>query len=154
MRAASNDRSGMAQGAAVSLATLIALAILGGVLAHWTWRWFAPAPEPAAPRAAGIGDPQRAASLFGSAPDTVAATTGSAVGIRLLGVVAGADGSGGYAVLQLDGQPIISVKQGGDIAPGLRLAEIAPRSVVLERAGVRESLVLPPPGATVPPITP
>lgn len=148
MRAVSIDRTALPGTALVSLLDVFALACLAAVLAYWTWRWWLPSPEPSPGSAAAIGDVGQATGLFGTAAaDAVVA----AAGIRLLGVVAAGDGYPGYAVLQLDGRPLVAARAGTELAPGLRLLEVHPRRVVLERSGVRESLALPAPPAPTPP---
>jgi general secretion pathway protein C len=165
MQAISLERSGFAQTAVVSLATFAALALLGLVLAYWTWAWFAPRSEPPAQAAEqtggrGVGSTagltQAASGLFGRAQRDGAAPTGIAV--RLLGVMAASGGRSGnrsgYAVLRLDAKQVIAVREGGEIEPGVRLAEVHADHVVLERSGVRETLAWPersaPAGAAAP----
>ena len=150
MRAASIDRTALLQTAFVSLLNLLALACLAAVLAHWTWRWLLPHSGAAAADAAVAVAPGQADGLFGRvARDAV----GAAAGIRLLGVVAAAEGYPGYAVLQVEGQRIVAARAGTELAPGLRLLEVRPRQVLLERGGVRESLVPPtPPAPTAVPV--
>ena len=162
MRVGSIDRSAPLQTTFVSLLNALALACLAAVLAYWTWRGMVPAPGPSTgptPTAAAGGG--RAGNLFGTVAANPTArrrarrgrAVTTAVGIRLLGVVAAADGYAGYAVLQMDGRPIVAARAGSELAPGLRLAEVHPRKVVLERLGVRESLVLPaPPAPIAPPV--
>ena len=146
MQAISLDRSSAAQTAAVSLATAAALALLGLVLAYWTWAWLAPHSEPRAQAlqtgAGAAATAQAASGLFGAPKRdrSGAYPTGSAV--SLLGVVAASGNRSGYAVLRLDAKQTIAVHEGGDIEPGVRLAEVHARSVVLERNGVRETLAL------------
>jgi general secretion pathway protein C len=150
MRTFSLDRSRLAQTAIVTLATSIALVMLAIVLAHWTWTWIAPAPEAAAPPVAtGATTGMRAGGLFGDADAAPPVAVASVAGIRLLGVVAGATGTG-YAVMQVDGQPIAAVREGRDVAPGLVLMEVHARGVVLARGGIRETLALPPVAAPTP----
>lgn len=42
--------------------------------------------------------------------------------------------------MQLEPGKILSVQEGEDVAPGIRLAEVAADHVILERAGIRETL--------------
>lgn len=146
MRAVSFDSSALLQTTIVSLLNTLALACLAAVLAYWTWRWVLPAPEPAV-SSSQVASGASAGELFGSAAADLVV---SAAGIRLLGVVAAADGYPGYALLQVDGQPVVAVQAGTTLAPGLRLAEVQARQVVLERAGVREVLLLPRPPTPLP----
>ena len=144
MRAIFTDPSNTARTAATSLATVAALALLGLVLAHWTWTWFAPRPEPRVD--AGVqagGRAQAAYGLFGKAQqgrDGAAATGGA---VKLLGVVAAAGTQSGYAVLRLDAKRTAVVREGGEIEPGARLVEVHADHVVLERGGQRETLAWP-----------
>jgi general secretion pathway protein C len=125
------------------LATLAALALLGVVLAYWTWAWLAP---PAAARAPAVAEAAAAASsaggLFGvkQGPGAAAPASGS---VRLMGVVAATAGRRGHAVLRLDAKKTLAVLQGEEIEPGLRLAEVHVDHIVLERNGARETLAWP-----------
>ena len=148
MQASFLERSGFAQTAVVSGATLAALALLGWVLAYWTWAWFAPSPEPRAQAAVQPGGRvDAAAGLFGSAQRDGNGVAPTGVSIGLLGVVAAKRGrtgaEPGYAVLRLDAKQTVAVREGGEIEPGVRLAEVHADRVVLERGGVRETLAWP-----------
>jgi general secretion pathway protein C len=46
-------------------------------------------------------------------------------------------------LLRLDGKKTVSVLQGEDVEPGLRLVEVHVDHVVLEREGARETLAWP-----------
>ena len=146
MQAIPFERSRLAQTALVTVLTLAAVALLGLVLAYWTWVWLAPRPEPraqaAVQRVDGVGT---ALGLFGGAPTGAAAAAPTGIAIRLLGIVAATQGGRGYAAVQLQARDIVAVREGEDIAPGIRLAEVAPRHVILERGGIRETLALPKP---------
>jgi general secretion pathway protein C len=65
--------------------------------------------------------------------------------------VAASGGRRGYAVVQLEANQIFAVREGDDIAPGIRLAKVHPDHVVLERSGVRETLTWPEKKASAPP---
>src|SRR6266513_811691 len=68
MQSTSLGRSNFAQTAVVSLVTFAALALLGLVLAYWTWAWLGTRPEPRAQAAVQAGGRVEAAyGLFGSA---------------------------------------------------------------------------------------
>jgi general secretion pathway protein C len=140
-------RSSLAQTVVVSLLTLAAVALLGLVLAYWTWVWFAPRAEPRLEAAAVPGGSVASAgAIFGSTPrEQTAAPTG--VAMRLLGVVAASGGQRGHAVVQIDAKQIQAVHEGEEVAPGIRLAEVHPEHVILERAGGRERLAFPQPRA-------
>ena len=159
MQAISLERSGFAQTAVVSLVTFAALALLGLVLAYWTWAWLAPRPELRAQAAVQAdGRVEAAYGLFGSAQrgQNIAAPAASAV--RLLGVVAASGSRSGsqssYAVFRLDAKQTVAVREGGEIEPGVRLAEVHADHVVLERSGVRETLDWPKPGKFAIPVSP
>ena len=120
----------------------MAVALLGVVLAYWSWVWLAPAAAARAPAAADAsGGASSAAGLFGSAKQgSGAAAAGS---IRLMGVVAASGTRRGHAVLRLDAKKTVAVLQGEEVEPGLRLVEIHVDHIVLERDGARETLAWP-----------
>jgi general secretion pathway protein C len=143
MQALPLGRSSLAQTVLVSSLTLVAVALLGAVLAYWTWQWFAPRAEMRVEAAAvQSGSVTSAGTIFGKvARSQVAAPTG--IAIKLLGVVAASGGRRGYAVVQLEAKQILAVHEGEDVAPGIRLAEVHADHVILERNGLRETLALP-----------
>lgn len=155
MQAMTLERSRLAQTALVSALTFAALALLGLVLAYWTWVWLAPRPVPRAPAAVQPTEGLAAApGLFGGAPTGRAVAAPTGIAIRLLGIVAATQGGRGYAAVQLEAKEILAVREGEDIAPGIRLAEVAARHVILERGGIRETLPLPGPAAAPQPAVP
>lgn len=144
MQVISPERSGFAQTAAVSCVTLAAVALLGWVLAYWTWAWLAPRSEPRAQATVQTGGGVEAAyGLFGSAQRDRNGASPTGIAVRLLGVAAASAGRRGYAVVQLDAKQILAVHEGEDIAPGIRLAEVRADHVILERNGTRETLTWP-----------
>jgi general secretion pathway protein C len=134
------DQSNFPQTAMVALVTVAALALLGFVAAYWTWSWLAPRPEPRAQAAADPGGGASAGLLFGNVQRDRNSAAPTGVAIRLLGVVAATGGRRGYAVVQLEPRQILAVREGEDIAPGVRLAEVGIDHVILERSGTRETL--------------
>jgi general secretion pathway protein C len=137
-------RSGLAQTAFVYALTLAALALFGLVLAYWTWVWLAPRAEPRAEPAAGeAGNLASAGRVFGRAERNKNSASPTGIAIKLLGIVAASGGRRGYAVVQLDAKQILAVHEGEDVTPGVRLAEVLRDHVILERAGVRETLAWP-----------
>jgi general secretion pathway protein C len=127
---------------AASVATFAALALLGVVLAYWSWVWFGPAPAPRAPGAVETsGRTSSAAGLFRVAKGPGASAASGA--IRLMGVAAASVEGRGRAVLRLDAKKTVSVLQGEDIEPGVRLVEVHADHIVVERNGARESLSWP-----------
>jgi len=144
MQALPLGRPGLAQTALVYLLTLAALALFGLVLAYWTWAWFAPRAEPRAEPAAGeAGNLAFTGRVFGRVERNKNSATPTGIAIKLLGVAAASGGRRGYAVVQLDAKQILAVHEGGDVAPGVRLAEVLPDHVILERGGMRETLAWP-----------
>ncbi|OIR03044.1 hypothetical protein GALL_148220 [mine drainage metagenome] len=141
------ERSSLAQTSFVSLTTIAALLLLGFVLAYWTWSWFAPGVEPSAPGIATgngtLGAQVAAANLFGNLRRSGNSPAPTGIDIKLHGVMAASAGKSGYAVLQLDGKRDLAVREGQDVAPGIRLAEVRPDHVILERNGIREMLAWP-----------
>jgi general secretion pathway protein C len=131
-----------------NLATLAAVALLGTVLAYWSWAWLAPPPAPRAPAAAETaGAASSAGTLFGVVKQGSGTAAAASSAIRLMGVVAAAGGRRGHAVMRLDGKHTVAVLQGEDVEPGLRLAEVHVDHIVLERNGARETLAWPEKGS-------
>jgi general secretion pathway protein C len=137
------DRSNFAQTAMVALVTVAALASLGLVTAYWTWAWLAPRPEPRAQAALDPGGGASAGVLFGNVQRDRNSAAPTGIAIRLLGSVAATGGRRGYALVQLEPRQILAVREGEDVAPGLRLAEVGADHVILERGGIREMLAWP-----------
>src|SRR4051812_31808719 len=112
---------------AASLATPAALALFGVALAYWSWAWFAPSPAPRAPAAV---QPAAGTSFAGALFRTVKEGSGAGAAsgaLRLMGIMAVSGGAGdqrGRAVLRLDAKKTVTVLQGEDVEPGLRLAEV------------------------------
>jgi general secretion pathway protein C len=148
-------RQSLAQTAVTSLLTLAAVALLGLVLAYWTWAWFAPRAEARVETAADEGGSVASAStLFGRVERSQNAAAPTGIAIKLLGVVAASGGRRGYAVVQLDAKQILAVHEGEDVAPGIRLAEVHTDHVILERGGIRETLAWPEKHAAAAPAVP
>jgi len=149
MRVTIFDRPQFLQTLMVSLATFASLLLFGFLMAHWTWIWFAPRSELAAPPLLQTtGRISDAYQLFGNAQQNSAgialagqASTTSA--IRLLGIVAASEGHNGYAVVQIQAGDILALREGENIAPGIRLAAVASDHLILERSGTRENLTWP-----------
>lgn len=117
---------------------VVAVLLIGALLAHWVWVLFAPpsaSVRPAAPTAAGA----KAELLFGVAAVTTPAPQVAVPNVRLIGVFAGKPG---FAVLELDGGRQVGLASGGEIAPGAKLVEVASDHVVIERGGVRQQIQL------------
>jgi general secretion pathway protein C len=130
--------------AIVTAVTIAALALLGLVGGYWTWQWLAPRQEPhIQARTEPGGQIASAMDLFGRIQKDGNTPAPTGMAIRLLGIVAAAKGQDGYAVVVLDGKQIVATREGEDIAPSIRLAEVASDHVVLERDGVRETLAWP-----------
>lgn len=151
MHTMSFERSNLVPTAIVSLLTFAAVALLGLVLAHWTWEWLAPRAEPRAPAPTQTTQQATAADgLFGKAQGEPDGAPATGIAIRLLGIVAATDGHRGYALLQFEAKEVLAVREGEDVAPGIRLAKVGTDHVVLERGGVHETLAWPEPGVAVP----
>lgn len=144
MQALSFGRPNLAQTVLISSLTLVAVALLGAVLAYWTWAWFAPRAVPRMETSSvQSGSVAAAGGLFGRVPRNQAAAAPTGIAIKLLGVVAASGGRRGYAVLQLEAKQILAVHEGEDVAPGIKLAEVHADHVILERNGMRETLAWP-----------
>lgn len=148
------DRSNLMQSAAVVFATVAALALLGTIAAYWTWAWFAPRPEIRAPVAADSAAGLSAGGLFGIAESSVGSVVPTGLAIELLGVVAASGGRPGYALVRLDAKEILVARAGDELAPGVRIEQVFPDHVTLERGGTLETLAWPEKQTTAKPITP
>lgn len=141
MHLLSFDRSATAQTAAVTLLTVGALMLLALTGAHWTWQWLTPQPVSRGQSIAnGISQVISANGMFGNAEQDQISSSPTGAGIKLLGIVAATTGRHGYAVVRLEPRAILTVREGEDIAPGLRLVEVAADHLILERGGARETL--------------
>lgn len=122
---------------------LAALALLGLVLAYWTWTWFGPRPDPRLETDAPARNMASAYSLFGAAQHNPVTPATIGMAVDLVGVIA-AEGNGqGYALVRLDKKKTLVVRSGEDLSPGIRLAEVFPGHVVLQRNGTSETVLLP-----------
>lgn len=111
--------------------------LVGLMLAHWTWVVIAPQRIAVFPEKNWAGGEQTTAQLFGvaAAPGVGAASAAAEMpSLRLVGVFTGEHG---FAVLSLNGQRQLGVALGGEVSPGLRLVEIAPKFVFIEGKGRR-----------------
>lgn len=121
-------------------ATLAAVLLLGYVIAYWGWSWLGP--RPALVASPPLPEPYAAAivsaPLFGraetAAPPSVNAPTTLQGDTRLLGVFAGADGSG-QALFRLGDRGAVLVRAGEDIANDVTLLEVRPDGVRIRDHG-------------------
>lgn len=120
---------------------MLAVLVIGALLAHWVWVVFAPRSASVLPAVLPVsGLP--AEHLFGiAAASSVPGTTAQAAlpNLRLLGVFAG---SPGFAIFELDGKRQLGLATGQEIAQGVKLVEVAVEHVVIERGGVRQQVQL------------
>ena len=119
--------------------TLAALALLGAVLAYWTWMWLAPPSEPRLSTPATFARSEPAYALFGGA----AAEARSGTVLTLLGIAASTGAGQARAIVRLDGRSTRVVGTGEQVAPGVRISEISAPHVVLDHGGAAEKLELP-----------
>jgi len=117
-------------------------ALVMAIAAYWGVRIFTPAPTaappPIAPPPLRDPDPVAVARMFGKVERVQAATSN----IQAIGAYSA--GKGSSAVLSVDGRPARVFLLGQEVAPGLKLAEVGPETVVLESGGARQELRLPP----------
>ncbi len=123
-------------GAALVVALVL---VLAWQLAYWTWVFVAPPPAPSQSTGpAAVVDLAEIARLFGAA-----APSGGASGDLILkGVVAPTPGVAASAIFAPRAGRDISVFIGEEVRPGVKLVEVDPDHVVVEKAGVRERIDL------------
>lgn len=119
------------------------LAIVSAIAAYWVIKILTPQPTAAPPPLAAPlprdPNPVLAARMFGLIQAPQAATVSN---IQVSGVfAAGRDSS---AVLSVDGKPARTYVLGQEVVPGNRLVDVQQDVVVLESAGGRQQLRLPP----------
>jgi general secretion pathway protein C len=134
-------------GFSVAAGWIAALGLTAWLAAGWFWRLTAP--EPVALVTQQMADPQAAARsvtqrhLFGDG----GTTPGSAVApparnFTLVGAMTASRGQPGFAVLAETGKPAVSVFEGEEVAPGVRLEKVLADKVSIVRNGRSETLEL------------
>jgi len=119
------------------LLSLLGLILLAASLAYWVLQLYKPEQRPlaAAPLAsAPAPSPDAAATLFGGQPTVVISN------FQLTGVVSA--GSDSAVILVADGEPPKAVRIGREIAPGVTVAEVHRRYVMLSDNGVMKRVEL------------
>lgn len=120
------------------LLSLLGVILLAASLAYWILQLYQPPQRPlaAVPQAA-MPDPaiDAAATLFGGQVAVASATN-----YQLTGVVA--DGSSSVAIIVAEGSPPKALRVGKELAPGVTLAEVHPRYVMLSDGGVMKRVDL------------
>ena len=120
------------------LLSLLGVILLAASIAYWFLQLYQPPQRPiAAVPVAQMPDPaiDAAATLFGG---QMAAAT--ATNYQLTGVVAA--GSNSVAIIVAEGSPPKALKVGKELAPGVTLAEVHPRYVMLSDGGVMKRIDL------------
>lgn len=122
------------------LLSLIGVIVLAASIAYWFLQLYQPPQRPiAAVPVAQMPDPaiDAAATLFGGQVAVASATN-----YQLTGVVA--DGRNSVAIIVADGSPPKALKVGKEVSPGVTLAEVYPRYVMLSDGGVKKRVDLAP----------
>lgn len=118
--------------------SLLGVILLAASLAYWIMQLYKPVQRPiaAVPRTS-MPEPSidAAATLFGGQ-----AATASASNYQLTGIVAA--GRDSVAIIVAEGSPPKALKVGKEVAPGITLAEVHPRYVMLSDGGVMKRLDL------------
>jgi general secretion pathway protein C len=118
--------------------SLLGVILFAVSLAYWILQLYQPPQRPiaAVPQAA-MPDPtiDAAATLFGGQVSVARATN-----YQLTGVVA--DGSSSVAIIVAEGSPPKALRVGKELAPGITLAEVHPRYVMLSDGGVMKRVDL------------
>jgi general secretion pathway protein C len=123
------------------LLSLLGMILLAASLAYWLMQIYQPPQRPlaVAPHT-GLPDPapDAAAMLFGGQP----AAAATATNYQLTGVVAALGGGDSVAIIVAEGSPPKALRVGRELAPGVTLAEVHARYVMLRDAGVMKRLDL------------
>jgi general secretion pathway protein C len=117
--------------------TLVALAALAASIAYWILQLYQPPQRPiaAAPIvAAAEPSMDAAATLFGGQPATVATN------FQLTGVISA--GAQSVAIIAATGAPAKALRIGKEVAPGVTVAEVHARYVMLSDGGVMKRIDL------------
>lgn len=118
--------------------SLLGVILLAASLAYWILQLYQPPQRPiaAVPRTS-MPDPSidAAATLFGGQVATASATN-----YQLTGIVAA--GRDSVAIIVAEGSPPKALKVGKELVPGITLAEVHPRYVMLSDGGVMKRLDL------------
>jgi len=120
------------------LLSLLGVILLAASLAYWILQLYQPPQRPlAAVPHSSMPDPgiDAAATLFGGQVAVASATN-----YQLTGVVA--DGRDSVAIIVAEGSPAKALKVGKELAPGITLAEVHPRYVMLSDGGVMKRVDL------------
>ncbi len=126
--------------------SFVLLALFCFLLARWTWYFMTPKPQPEAPakvlsnNSAWAAEAIVAAKLFGEGTSDPAEAAVTALNIRLVGVFAAQGSLPAFAIVNVDGKSNQAIRVGAEINPGIALAEVHPRYIVLRRNGVLERL--------------
>src|SRR5437763_9530561 len=120
------------------LLSLLGVILLAASIAYWILQLYQPPQRPiAAVQVAQMPDPaiDAAATLFGGQVAVASATN-----YQLTGIVA--DGRNSVAIIVADGSPPKALVVGKEVAPGVTLAEVYPRYVMLSDGGVMKRIDL------------
>lgn len=130
--------NGAVEASWASIWRVLAVLVIGAMLANWTWVIFAPRSASALPAVQPASGFQ-AERLFGIAAASGVTGTALMPNVRLVGVFAGMPG---FAVLELDGKRQVGLATGKEIVAGTRLLEVASDHVVIERGSVHQQIQL------------
>ncbi len=125
----------------VTVATFGAIAALSASMAYWGMQLFKEQQRPIAAVVRQEAPPppvDAAKSLFGG--DIAVAVASN---YQLKGVVAAINGRHSVAIIAADGQPPKAYPIGAELAPGVKVQEVAPRHVVLSEGGMPKRIDLP-----------
>jgi general secretion pathway protein C len=120
-------------GAMGNLLVVALVLVLAWQAAYWTWVFLTPPKVSANAGAQPAVDLAAVARLFGA---TAPGETRTASGLKLKGVIAPTPGTEASAIFSTGAGRDVAVYIGGEIEPGLKLAEVHPDHVVVSRAGV------------------
>lgn len=125
----------------VTVATFGAITALSASMAYWGMQLFKEQQRPiaaVAQQAPPEPSIEAAKGLFGG--DVAVAVASN---FQLKGVVAAINGRHSVAIIAADGQPPKAYPVGAEVAPGVKVQEVAPQYVVLTEGGIPKRIELP-----------
>lgn len=132
------------------LVSFVLFLALCASVAGWALQWFRPAARPVAaapvPEAPVTVQLQAASTLFGAR----AQASAPAAGYVLKGVIVARKPGDNVAIMAVEGQPPQALREGAEVAPGVKVTKVHPQFVLLSENGREKRVELPDSAPTSP----